>query len=89
MLEDLEELEDLDFEDDIALLSSIRQHIQTKTDTLAHEAGRVGLKDNVDKCELLRINSRNNDMVEVNGRGIEDVDRSVYLRATVFKRGLR
>ena len=62
-------LEDLDFEDDIALLSSTRQHIQTsKTDLkLAHEAGRGGLKVNVDKSKLLRINSRNNDMVEVKG----------------------
>ena len=80
-------LEDLDFADDIALLSSTRQHIQTKTDKLAHEAERVGLKVNVDKCKLLRINSRNNDVVEVNGRGIEDVDRFVYLGATVSKEG--
>ena len=80
-------LEDLDFADDIALLSSTRQHIQTKTDKLAHEAERVGLKVNVDKCKLLRINSRNNDVVEVNGRGIEDVDRLVYLGATVSKEG--
>ena len=33
------------------LLSSTRQHIQTKTDKLAQEAGRVGLKVNVDKCK--------------------------------------
>ena len=80
-------LEDLDFADDIALLSSTRQHIQAKTDKLTHEAERVGLKVNVDKCKLLRINSRNNDVVEVNGRGIEDVDRFVYLGATVSKEG--
>ena len=80
-------LEDLDFADDIALLSSTRQHIQAKTDKLAHEAGRVGMKVNVDKCKLLRINSRSNDVVEVNGRGIEDVDRFVYLGATVSKEG--
>ena len=42
-------LEDVDFANDIALLSSTRQHIQTKTDKLAHKAGRVGLKVNVDK----------------------------------------
>ena len=72
---------------DKALLSSTRQHIQTKTDKLAQEAGRVRLKVNVDKCKLLRINSRNNDVVEVNGRGIEDVDRFVYLGATVSKEG--
>ena len=74
-------LKDLYFADDIALLSSTRQHTQTKTDKLAHTAGRVGLKINVDKCKLLRINSRNNDMVEVNGRGKEDVARFVHLQS--------
>ena len=77
-------LEDLNFADDIALLSSTKQHIQTKADKLAHEAESVVLKINVDKCKLLRINSRNNDAVEVNGQGIEDADRLVYLGATVF-----
>ena len=57
-------LQDLDFADDTALLSSTGQHIQTKTDKLAHEEERVGLNVNVDKCKLLRINSRNNDVVE-------------------------
>ena len=33
-----------DFADDIALLSSTKQHIQTKTDKLTHEAEKVGLK---------------------------------------------
>ena len=46
-------LEDLDFADDLALLSSTRQHIQTKTNKLAHEAERVGLKVNVGKCKLM------------------------------------
>ena len=41
----------------------------------------MGKKVNVDKCKLLRINSRSNDVVEVNGRGIEDVDRFVYFGA--------
>ena len=68
-------LEDLDFADDIALLPSTRQHIQTKTDKLAREAERVGLKLNVEKCQLLRINSRNNEAVKINGGGIKDVDK--------------
>ena len=34
---------------------------------------------------LLRINFRVNDAVEVNGQGIEDVDKFVYLGATVSK----
>ena len=80
-------LEDLDFANDIALSSSTKQHIKTKTDKLAHKAERRGLKVNVDKCKLLRINSRNNDAVEVNVQRIEDVDRFVYLGATVSKEG--
>ena len=39
----------------------------------------MGLKVNAEKCKLLRINSRNNDVVEVN--------RFVYLGATVPKEG--
>jgi len=54
---------------------------------LAHEAERVGLKVNLEKCKLLQINSRNNDEVEVNRRGIKDVDRFVYLGVTVSKEG--
>ena len=43
-------LDDLDFADDILSLFVIDQEIhQTKTDKLAHEARRVGLKVNVDK----------------------------------------
>ena len=80
-------LVDLDFADEIALLSWTKQHLQTKTDELACEAERVGLKVKVDKCKLLRINSRSNDTVEVNGRGIEEVDRFVYLGTTVSKQG--
>ena len=42
-------LEDLDFADDIALLSSTKQHIVQKS----RKAESVGLKVNVDKCKLL------------------------------------
>ena len=80
-------LEDLDFADDMALLSLTKQHIQTKSDTLTQEAEKVGLRVNVDKCKLLRINSQSNDAVEVNGQGIEDVHRFVYLGVTLSKEG--
>ena len=36
--------EDLDFANDITLISSSKQHIQAKTDRLIHEAGKVELK---------------------------------------------
>ena len=39
-------LEDLDFADDLALLSSSMKHLQSKTDSLTENAAKVGLKLN-------------------------------------------
>ena len=47
-------LEDLDFVDDIALLSSTFNDLREKTGRLTEEAARVGLKPNVRKCKTLR-----------------------------------
>ena len=66
------------------LLSSTKQHIQTKTDKVIHEAERVGLKVKADKCKLLRINSWSNDAVKVNVPGIEEVDRFCVLGGLQF-----
>ena len=46
--------EDLDFADDIALLSSKFSDLHEKTRRLAEEAARVGLKLNARKCKTLR-----------------------------------
>ena len=50
-------LEDLDFADDIALISSKYEHIQSKTDRLVENAGRVGLKLNAAKWKMMRSKS--------------------------------
>ena len=42
-------LEDLDFADDIVLVSSKYEHIQNKANRMANNAGRVGLKLNAGK----------------------------------------
>ena len=80
-------LDDLDFADDLALLSSKREHIQTKSDRIAEEASRVGLKININKSKVMRINARNNDNITINGEALEDVETFVYLGATVGKCG--
>ena len=82
-------LEDLDFADDIALLSSKISDLQEKTGRLAEEAARVGLKRNARKCKTLRglrllIVKRTS---VVNGEEVEDVEEFVYLGATVNKEG--
>ena len=52
-------LEDLDFADNIALLSSRYVDIEDKTNGLVDEAARVGLKINAKKSKVMRINARN------------------------------
>ena len=58
-------LDDLDFADDVALLSSTKQHTQNKTTKMNEEARQVGLKINKKRgerhiCQTQKIcNSRN------------------------------
>ena len=52
------QLEDLDFADDIALVSTTAAQMQRKTTKLSETASKMGLKINQKKSEVLRINSK-------------------------------
>ncbi|KAL9982039.1 hypothetical protein ACROYT_G010825 [Oculina patagonica] len=80
-------LEDLDFADDIVLISSKYEHIQNKTNRLVDNAGRVGLKLNAHKCKAMRMNTRIEDKVTIGREEVEDVEEFVYLGANVTKEG--
>ena len=80
-------LDDLDFADDIALLSSTKQQMQSKTTYMNEEAKRVGLRINTQKTKTMRIHARNQEKIQINGRDIEEVDQFTYLGATVCKEG--
>ena len=82
-------LDDLDFADDVALLSSTKQHIQMKTTKLVEESERLGLKVNVGKTKVLRINARNEEKIYLKGEEIENVTSFIYLGATVTPEGGR
>ena len=80
-------LEDLDFADDIALLSSSMNHIQQKTTKLEENAEKVGLKLNSSKCKVMKANSKSNDKLNVRQDEVEEVDKFTYLGANVSKDG--
>ena len=80
-------LEDLDYADDIALVSSRFQDIQEKTTRVDKTARSVGLKINQGESKVLRINNRNENPVAVDGRDLEDVQKFVYLGAEVNTSG--
>ena len=80
-------LEDLDFADDIALLSSRYVDIKDKTSRLVDEAARVGLKINAKKSKVMRINAKNDQRVKVNDEQVDDVEEFSYLGALLDKEG--
>ena len=80
-------LEDLDFADDIALLSSAIKHLQLKTTKLEENAAKVGLKLNAKKCKVMKTNSKNEDKLKVGDNEVEEVESFTYLGANVTKDG--
>ena len=80
-------LEDLDFADDLALLSHRIQDMRDKTRALEVQGARVGLKINATKTKLMRIGTKRGDGVSVAGGRIEEVDEFTYLGSIVSKKG--
>lgn len=75
--------EDLDFADNITLLSSKFNDL-CKTERLMEEAASIGLKLNTRKCKTLRTKfARNRESILMNSEEEEDVKESAYLGATV------
>ena len=80
-------LEDLDFADDIGLLSHTHKHIQEKTERLQTIASCTGLEINTKKTKTLRINAAQDTPVTLGGKAIEDVAQFTYLGSIVSKTG--
>lgn len=81
------QLEDLDFADDIVLLSHRQQDAQGKLSRVAEEAEKTGLQINTSKTEVMRINNRQQDPVQLQQEDIKEVDKFVYLGSVVSKDG--
>jgi len=80
-------LEDPDYADDVALISSRFTDLQERTDRLAATAGIVGLKINSHKTKTLRMNHRCTDYIRIEGEEVEDVESFVYLGSVLDKLG--
>ncbi|KAL9978803.1 hypothetical protein ACROYT_G016367 [Oculina patagonica] len=80
-------LEDLDFVDDIALLSHTRQHIQEKTDRLSMFSAQVGLKISLKKTEAMCVNVSSPSKIRVAGQDISYTDKFTYLGSMLCQDG--
>ena len=80
-------MNDLDFADDLALLSHNYNQMQDKTTRLATTSTGTGLKINKKKTELVKINTTAITPVTVGGEPIHEVESFVYLGSVVDKQG--
>lgn len=73
-------IEDLDYADDLGLLSNRHQYIQQKAKLLGVTSNKTGLKGNTIKTQVLRVNTTNkNNPVLINSKPIKDVEESTSL----------
>ena len=78
-----EQLEDLDYADDLALLSHNHLKMQDKTSRQAQESAKLGLRINKVKAKVLRINTTSEVPVVVERQPLENVKEFSYLGSVV------
>ena len=83
----MRKLEDLDVADDHALLSHRLQDMKEKVDSLREASQRVGLRISQEKTKVMRINSRQEAPVTIEGMPAEDVKEFVYLGSKISQTG--
>ena len=83
----LTQLDDLDFADDLALLSHTHTQMQEKTTCLETTSARTGLKINRGKTEMIKINTTARTPVTVGAKPIKVVESFVYLGSIVDQQG--
>jgi len=80
-------LEDLDYADDLALLSHRVQDMRDKTQALKEHGAKVGLKINATKTKMTRICTKGSDGAFIEGEQVEEVDELTFLGSIVSKMG--
>ena len=81
------QLDELDFADDLALLSHSHRQMQDKTTELALISERVGLKINKRKTKILRTNAICETPIMLEGETLEEVKDFRYLGSIVDTHG--
>ena len=77
---------DLDFADDLALLSAISKQMQHKTDELVKLAAKSGLRVSKSKTKIMQVNYKAvNDLQPITkgDKELEDVNRFLYLGSLI------
>ena len=81
------QLDDLDFADDLTLLSHNQQQMQNKTTSLASHASQVGLHIHPNKTKILKINASSREAVKLVDNNLEEVETFTYLGSVINQQG--
>ena len=82
-----EQLDDLDFADDIALLSHKYDQAQDKLREVNERSTEIGLRISTAKTKVLRANTTNRTPLETSGQQLEEVEWFTYLRSNMDGEG--
>ncbi|VDO51827.1 unnamed protein product [Schistosoma margrebowiei] len=77
------QLDDLDFADDLALLSHTHEQMQTKTASVAAVSASVGLNIHKGKTKVLEFKTENSNPITLDGETLEDVESFTYLGSII------
>ncbi|VDP62960.1 unnamed protein product [Schistosoma mattheei] len=77
------QLDDLDFADDLALLSHTQQQMQEKTTSVAAASAAVGLNIHKGKSRILQYNTTCTNPITIDGEDLEDVKTFTYLGSII------
>ncbi|VDP85300.1 unnamed protein product [Schistosoma mattheei] len=77
------QLDDLDFAEDLVLLSHAQQQMQEKTTSIA----AVGLNIHRRKSRILRYNTTCTSPITIDGEDLEDVETFTYLSSIIEEQG--
>ena len=78
------QLEDLDYADDIALLSTNARHLQQKANVLNENAKKAGLHINMEKTKVMHLNlTEPHPQIMIDGEELEAVDDFTYLGSNI------
>ena len=81
------QLDDLDFADDIALLSQSGQQMQDKTTAIKEVSECIGLKVHPGKSKVMRVKTPSTEPILLGEEALEDVESFTYLGSVIDKKG--
>ncbi|VDO59820.1 unnamed protein product [Schistosoma margrebowiei] len=81
------QLDDLDFADDLALLSHTHEQMQMKTASVAAISAPIGLNIHKRKTKVLKFKTDNSNPITLDDETLEDVESFTYLGSIIDEQG--